>query len=280
MSLNKIVVLGAGGMLGTDFVNLCRSNGQNIGVFDLPKFDITNYNQLKEAVDSGRFIVNCAAYTNVDGAESEQELAYKVNAEAIGRLGELAKKSGKWVLHISTDFVFDGEGDKPYLETDEPNPVNVYGRSKLEGERLLAQSQCEYAIIRVQWTYGKYGNNFVTKLLEMAKSGRALTIVNDQIGSPTATVEVAKIMRRFLEKRTQGLYHYAASGYISRYEMAEFVFNKLDLKVDMSPCSSNDFKTPARRPLTSRFNCSKISQLLDIKIENWQIPLKKYLGQL
>ena len=138
-------------------------------------------------------MINCAAYTNVDGAESQKELAHRVNGEAVGQLGRLAAERGKWVLHFSTDFVFDGELDRPYAETDAPNPINEYGRSKLAGERLLAQSGCSHCIVRLEWTYGTHGNNFVTKIIERARASGQLKVVDDQVGSPTATTEVAAV---------------------------------------------------------------------------------------
>src|SRR3972149_6421964 len=134
---DRIAVLGGRGMLGSDLTKLLKQRGCVVNVFDLPEFDITNPAHLRIAVNSADTIVNCAAYTDVDGAESHSELAYAVNAEAPGRLGALARDMGKWVLHISTDFVFDGLLDRPYIETDKPNPINVYGKSKLAGEKLL-----------------------------------------------------------------------------------------------------------------------------------------------
>ncbi|MGD2095160.1 MAG: NAD(P)-dependent oxidoreductase, partial [Phycisphaerales bacterium] len=166
MAEGTVAILGGRGMLGTDLAKVCREEGFGTEVFDLPEFDITNDEQLKEVLDKSKIIVNCAAFTNVDGAESEAELAYQINAEAVGRLGVLTKEADVKLIHISTDFVFDGRLNRPYLETDSANPINTYGQTKLAGERLLAQSGCNHCIIRVQWTYGSGGNNFVTKLVQ------------------------------------------------------------------------------------------------------------------
>src|SRR4030042_1018905 len=193
----RIAVLGGRGMLGSDLVSACREQGFDPVVLDLPEFDINDDNHLQQAVAGAEIIVNCAAYTNVDGAESQAELAYQVNAEAVGRLGTIARKAGKWVLHISTDFVFDGCSDKPYVETDQPNPINSYGKTKLAGEQLLARSGWEYFIVRGEWTYGSAGNNFVTKLIRRAKSQDTLKVVDDQTGSPTATIEAAGAICEF-----------------------------------------------------------------------------------
>jgi dTDP-4-dehydrorhamnose reductase len=275
-----VAVLGGRGMLGSDLVQACRQQGFDPIVLDLPEFDITNADHLQQAVSDADIIVNCAAYTNVDGAESQAELAYQVNAEAVGRLGAVARDAGKWILHISTDFVFDGFGDKPYVETDHPNPINTYGKSKLAGEQLLARSGCEYCIVRVQWTYGSAGNNFVTKLIERVKSQDMLKVVDDQTGSPTATTEAAGIICKLLRKKPKGIYHFASAGYVTRYGMAEFILDRLSINVNLVPCKTSDFPSPATRPLNSRFNCGKIANLLNEPIDSWKGPLELFLRQL
>ncbi len=280
MDKGPIAILGGKGMLGTDIAEQCRNNSLDFEIYDLPEFDITNTEQLEEMVRLSETIINCAAYTNVDGAESESELAYKINAKAVGNLGLLAKKLQKPVLHISTDFVFDGQKKTPYLETDEPNPISAYGRSKLEGEKLLAESNCDYCLIRIEWTYGKAGNNFVKKLISRAKDNKDLKVVDDQIGSPTATTEVAKAICQLLPQHPQGLFHFAAADYVSRFDMAKFVFENLDISVNLALCKTSDFASPAKRPLNSRFDCSKIQTLLAEPIEPWQEPLKRFLEQL
>jgi dTDP-4-dehydrorhamnose reductase len=170
--------------------------------------------------------------------------------------------------------------DRPYIETDTPNPINEYGRSKLAGERLLVESGCAHCIIRVEWTYGSNGDNFVTKLIERAKAGETLKVVDDQIGSPTATVEVAKVICKLLPKKPEGIFHFASAGYVSRYEMAKFVFDKLSMDVDLSACKTGDYVCAAARPLNSRFDCSRIRALLNEPIEQWQLPLERFLEQL
>jgi dTDP-4-dehydrorhamnose reductase len=276
----RIAILGGKGMLGSDLVSVCRKLDYEPVVYDLPEFDITNSDHTRRAVSDADLTVNCAAYTNVDGAESEAELAHEVNAEAVGRLGTIAREAEKWVVHISTDFVFDGEGDTPYVETDTPNPVNTYGESKLAGERFLTASGCRHCIMRVEWTYGRAGENFVTKLIRRAQAGQSIKVVDDQVGSPTATTEVARTICDLLPKQPEGIFHFAAEGYVSRYEMAKFVFEKLFFKTDMSPCKTSDFRSPAARPLNSRFDCSKIASLLAGTIQPWQYPLEHFLRQL
>jgi dTDP-4-dehydrorhamnose reductase len=278
----SITLLGGRGMLGTDIARTARSRGCRVDVFDLPEFDITNPDHLAAAVGSSDVVINCAAFTNVDGAESQADLAHRVNAEAVGHLGRLAKSSDVYVLHISTDFVFDGRKNSPYTETDAPSPLSVYGATKHQGEQLLAASGCRHAIIRVQWTYGAAGNNFVAKMLQLAQSRKQLTVVDDQIGSPTATWEVAGTILHLLSADTypQGLYHFAASGYASRLEQARFIFDLAGLDIDVLPCKTSDFKTPAQRPLNSRFDCAKIKSLLPEPIRKWQDPLKEFMEQI
>jgi dTDP-4-dehydrorhamnose reductase len=276
----RIAILGGKGMLGTDLVDTCEQHGFDVKVFDLPEFDIRNSQQLKQAVVAADIIVNCAAYTNVDGAESEAELVYQVNAEAVGRLGAIAKDADKWLLHISTDFVFNGRLDRPYVETDPPDPVNEYGKTKLAGEQLLGESGCRHCIIRLEWTYGFAGKNFVTKIIQCANNDKTLKVVDDQVGSPTATTEVAEVICKLLPKKPDGIFHFASAGYVSRYEIAKFIFDKLSMDVNLLPCKTGDFVSAAERPLNSRFDCSKIKNLLDEQIEPWQVPLEHFLRKL
>jgi dTDP-4-dehydrorhamnose reductase len=272
----KIAILGGKGMLGSDLALACSK----AAVLDLPEFDITNEKHLINALKNVDAVINCAAYTNVEKAESEAELAYKINAEAVGKLGTVAKKAGAWVLHISTDFVFDGKSERPYVETDTPNPISVYGASKLAGEKLLVESRCRHCIMRVEWTYGSAGDNFVAKLIKRAKAGGKLKVVDDQTGSPTATVEVAKAICSLLKKKPEDLFHFASAGYVSRFEMAKFIFDKLNMPADLSSCKTADYHTAAARPLNSRFDCSKIKALLEGPIEPWQVPLERFLEKL
>ncbi|HUT30547.1 MAG TPA: dTDP-4-dehydrorhamnose reductase [Sedimentisphaerales bacterium] len=279
MDDERVAILGGRGMLGSDLACGCQPNF-NTAVFDLPDLDITDPKQLEQVVEQASIVVNCAAYTNVDGAEAQPELAYRVNAEAVGRLGRIAKQADVWVLHVSTDFVFDGKGEAPYVETDRPNPVNTYGRSKLAGEKLLLETGCRCCIIRLEWTYGLHGNNFVAKLIKRAGDHKVLKVVDDQIGSPTATTEAAKTICKLLPAKPEGIFHFASEGYVSRFEMAQFVFDKLSMDVELRPCKSRDHRSPAARPLNSRFDCTKIKALLDGPIAPWQAPLEAFLRRL
>jgi dTDP-4-dehydrorhamnose reductase len=277
-----VIVLGTRGMLGADLTECLRRRGIAAQGYDLPEFDITNAEQVEGVVGQAKQIINCAAYTNVEKAESEAELAFRVNGHAVGQLGRQAAKRNIPVLHISTDFVFDGMLDRPYAETDAANPLSVYGKSKYEGEKALSASGCRFCIVRMQWTYGKAGTNFVKKLLNAARVGKPLRVVDDQVGSPTATREAAEIVCRMIELPVfpEGIYHLAANGCVSRYEMARFVFDTLKMKVNLSPCKTSDFPSAARRPLNSRFNCGKLEKLLGTAMRPWRESLREYLEQI
>jgi dTDP-4-dehydrorhamnose reductase len=275
-----IIILGGKGMLGSELAKTCKQEDFNVRILDLPEFDLTNHRHFEKTLGNAQIIINCAAYTDVDGAESNSDLAYQVNAEAVGRLGNFAREHNKWILHISTDFVFSGESDKPYTETDATNPINTYGKTKLEGEQLLAKSGCKYCILRIEWTYGSGRDNFVTKLAERAKSADTFKVVDDQIGSPTATTEVAGVICTLLNHKPQGIYHFASSGYASRFETAQYIFDKLSLNVKLLPCKTSDYSSAAARPLNSRFNCSKITDLLGSPIEHWKGPLERFLRNI
>jgi dTDP-4-dehydrorhamnose reductase len=280
MAEPNLAILGGRGMLGTDLARLCEERCLAHTVFDLPECDITREDHLRQALQNAAVVVNCAAYTNVDGAETEKDTAYKVNAEAVGTLGKLARQNGIPVLHISTDFVFDGSGDQPYTEEDRPNPINTYGASKLAGEQQLAESRADHCIIRVEWTYGQAGENFITKIVAAAKKRDTLRVVNNEIGSPTATSQVAETILQMLEKQARGLYHFANAGYASRFDVARFIVDRLRLNTPVEPCKSDEYPTPAKRPLNSRFDCRKIQVLLDKPIEHWQKPLERFLKTL
>lgn len=277
---DKVIILGGRGMLGTDVAAECKNRGVDFAVFDLPDFDITNKQHLATAVKNAHTIINCAAYTNVEKAETEIDLAYRVNAEAIGRLGTLAKKTNTWVLHISTDFVFDGSSDKPYVETDAVNPINAYGKTKLAGEQLLIESGCRHCIIRLEWTYGLHGDNFAKKLLQKARTQKEWKVVNNQIGSPTATTEAAKAICDIMQKKLEGIYHFANQGYVSRFGVAQFIAQTLGLDVRVQPCLTSDYPSAAARPLNSKFDCGKIKPLLNSPIKPWQEPMEVFLKQL
>jgi dTDP-4-dehydrorhamnose reductase len=275
----SIAVLGGRGMLGTDLCQALRAAGCRVTALDLPEFDITAADQTDRALTGVAAVVNCAAYTNVDGAEAHRELAAAVNERAVGQLGQLAAARGVYVLHISTDFVFDGDLDRPYRETDAPRPISVYGASKLAGEQALQAAGGAYAIVRVQWTYGRAGQNFISKFLNRADTTDDLAMVADQVGAPTWTGDVSAALLELLERRRKGLYHYAAAGYASRFEVAEAILAERGLRGKrLRPCRTADFPAAARRPLNSRFDCAAIDAVLARPRPHWRAALAQYLA--
>ncbi|MDD5676878.1 MAG: dTDP-4-dehydrorhamnose reductase [Kiritimatiellae bacterium] len=273
-----ITILGGRGMLGSDLAPVLVQAGYSVRILDLPEFDLTRADHLARALNGAQVVVNCAAFTNVDQAEKRFDTAMAVNGRAVGALGAAAKERGVFVVHISTDFVFDGRQTRPYVETDPPNPLNTYGRSKLEGEQALRDSACAHVILRVQWSYGNHGKNFISKIRERALTGKELKVVEDQVGAPTWTADMARAITVLIRDRRTGLYHFANAGYASRFEVAVFITTQLNLPVRIMPCVSEAFPTPTLRPKNSWFNTAKIQVILDAPIRSWQNALADFLA--
>lgn len=276
----KIGITGASGMLGKE-INEMLSSSENYDLllFDLPEYDINNSDVIKKIVDSSDIIVNCAAYTAVDKAEDEIKKCYQINSNSVKNLAETASFYGKYIIHISTDFVFGDITDSPLNEYSETNPLGIYGKSKLEGEELLADTSRNYSIIRIQWTYGKHGNNFISKVIDLSEEMDSFSVVTDQVGSPTATADVAKAIQCFIEKRPIGLFHFASRGYVSRFEVAKYILKTLKINKTINPCTSEKFPTPAKRPKNSKFDCSKIDKILDYERPTWDSSLNIFLKE-
>ena len=269
---DPVAVLGSNGMLGHDFCDLAG----DVHKFDLPEWDATKSSCL-DLCSTYPIIVNCAAFTNVEAAEKNEAVCRQVNSVFPGQLGTAAKATGSWILHISTDFVFGSTGSESLDEYSPTKPLNVYGQSKLDGEIALADSGCNCCILRIQWTYGHHGPNFIKKIIQSIDIQRQVPVVNDQIGSPTWTSNVAMAMIQLMSKRSPGLWHFASSGYASRYEVARHVA-EVHGKGSIIPCKSSEFKTAAPRPMNSRFNCAKIESV-GIKCPDWKESLDIYLKE-
>lgn len=277
--MKKLAVIGRG-MLGTELANLANAACWKVSSYDLPEFDLTNEQQVKKLVNSADCIVNCAAYTNVDKAETEKDICKAVNASALKMLGKFAAENDKYVVHISTDFVFGDLTDEAQGENESTKPLSVYGSTKLAGEQNLLASGCKCGIIRVQWSYGVNGNNFITKILELAKKLPELKVVEDQTGAPTWTKDMARAIMDFLNNQTQGLYHFAAKGYTTRFEVAKAIVEHFKLDTKLTPCKSSEFPTPADRPHNSKFDCSKIDKVLSFERPAWKDSLKKFFDEV
>jgi dTDP-4-dehydrorhamnose reductase len=238
-------------------------------------------------------VVNAAAYTAVDKAESEAELAYHINTRAPDVLAKEAKRSNAWLIHYSTDYVFDGSDNRPWVETDPPSPLNVYGKSKFEGEQLINASDCHHLILRTSWVYAAYGNNFIKTMLRLAQERDRLSIIDDQIGAPTGADLLADITAHIIrtslnQPELSGLYHLVASGETSWHGYASLVFDfakkkKIPLKIhpeNITPISSNAFSTPAKRPLNSRLNIHKLQNTFNLNLPCWQTGVTRILEEI
>ena len=273
----KILVTGANGQLGTDIIKYF--NQDEVFGYDVDVLDITDIKQVLDLVKQMKpeLIINCAAYTNVDGCEENEELAYKVNAIGARNLAVAAFETNARLLHISTDFVFDGCTDKPYLEFDTPNPLSIYGKSKLAGEELIRQICPRHYILRTAWLYGKNGNNFVKTMLKLGQEKKTLTVVDDQIGSPTFTEDLIRAVAEVIKTQAYGTYHATNNGQCSWNEFAKKIFEYAGLPgIEVLPISTEELGRPAKRPQYSVLRNFMLEAQLNHKMRNWEEALKEY----
>ncbi|MDA3613296.1 dTDP-4-dehydrorhamnose reductase [Polluticaenibacter yanchengensis] len=284
MHTKKILVTGANGQLGQCLQEISSVYPQYDFVFaDRTLMPLDKQAQMAEYINDIQpdIIINTAAYTAVDKAESEPELAFAVNADAVGFLGELTAQKNIKLIHISTDYVFNGEGVTPYLENHSTAPINIYGASKLKGEQLLLAANPEACIIRTSWVYSQYGNNFVKTMLRLLNSRESINVVNDQVGSPTNAMDLANaIMTIAGQEDISGIYHFANTGVISWYDFAKTIGREIKSACVVNAIPSKDYPTPARRPYYSVMDTSKISLKLKTEIPDWLSSLKKTLDLL
>lgn len=287
--MKKIILTGASGQLGKALKKELSKDFE-VSAFSKNELDITDFAAVQKICEKLKpdFLVNAAAYTNVDLAESERELALKINSESVGNLAEICKKNGAKLIHFSTDYVFDGENENGFLENDTTRPINFYGESKLAGEQKIQESSCDFAIVRTSWLFGE-GENFVTKMLELAQKNNEIKVVSDQIGSPTFTTDLAKATREILEchshtsschsrgsgnpEKIEGeIFHVTNSGTANWADFARKIFEIKKLPIKVINIATTDFPTPARRPQVSILRNSKLPEM-----RNWKIALKEFL---
>jgi dTDP-4-dehydrorhamnose reductase len=277
----RALILGAGGMLGHD---LLATAPQDVDLFPFTRgaLDITNARAVAAAVADARpnVIINAAAYTAVDQAESEPELAFRLNAEAVGELGRLAARAGARVVHFSTDFVFDGTATEPYEEDSPAHPVNAYGASKLAGETALRQSGADFLIVRTQWLFGLQGRSFPRTMWERAGAGLATRVVGDQTGRPTYTEDLAGITWALIDRAASGVLHVANHGVATWFEVAEHIFLRLGRRDLLSPCTTVDYPTAARRPRYSVLSTHRMERLLGAPLPDWRCAVDGFLQAL
>jgi len=281
----KILVTGSNGQLGKELKQLESFYPQFDFIFlsreDLP---IHHFELLRNFFKGyhPQYLINCAAYTAVDKAELEKELAFQVNAEAVGVLSAVCKEYQTRFIHISTDYVFDGAATTPYKEDSPVNPQSVYGASKLEGERQALQFNPESIIIRTSWVYSEFGKNFVKTMLKLMSEREELNVVSDQVGSPTYAADLADVILRIISsgKWQPGIYHYSNEGVISWFDFATAIKELSGSNCVVKPIPTSQYPTPAKRPAYSVLDKSKIQLNFDIKLKDWKQSLEKCISLL
>ena len=281
----KILVTGSKGQLGSSLRRVFDNDPAIDATYtDHDTLDITDRDAVYRFLGDNKFdiVVNCAAYTAVDKAESDEILASALNTGAVGNLAETAVKNGTRVIHISTDYVFSGQGCRPYEENDEPYPQSIYGRTKLEGEALLT-SFCQNAlIIRTAWLYSEFGGNFVKTMLRLAETRPEINVVADQIGTPTYAGDLAEAIHRIVSSGEwkPGIYHFTDEGVASWYDFTKAIFEIAGRDVKVNPIKTSEYPTQAKRPLYSVLSKKKIKKAFGLEIPYWRDSLKTCISQL
>ena len=285
----KILVTGADGQVGTEMVRLADDEFRVVGL-NRRDLDITDRDAITRSLDDHEpdFLVNCAAYTAVDQAEDEPDLAYRVNADAVGWLGEACDARGVGVIHFSTDYVFDGSKDGPYTEDDTPNPLNVYGASKLEGENRLRAATDRHLILRVSWVFGRIGRSFVDTILRLARERDELTVVDDQVGAPSPAEAIAETVRSMVDRMVEdgdvwGTYHFSTVPAMSWYGFARTILaisaddGSLPSVPSLRGIETNQWPARARRPLNSQLDARKLTNAFRSSPMYWKPYLRQYI---
>jgi dTDP-4-dehydrorhamnose reductase len=282
----KILLVGPTGQVGSALLDTLPHLGMVIPA-DRTRLDLANASSIHETVREvgPEVIVNAAAYTAVDEAESDQTRTFAINRDGPAVLAAEAAKLGALLVHYSTDYVFDGEKPSPYVENDAPNPLNVYGRSKLEGEQEIAKSGCRYLIFRTSWVYAGSGNNFLLTMLRLAGEGKPLRVVNDQHGAPTSNLMIADatahaIAAVLADPSLASLYHMTASGSTTWHGFAEAAFREKGTVAEIRAIRSVDYPAPARRPRNSVLDNWKISAKLRVRLPTWETGLRQVVEAL
>ena len=285
--MRRILVVGAKGMLGRDLVKVLYStfrtdkhSNWEVLEWDIDEIDIREEKRTVTKIESFRpeIVINVAGYTDVDGCESNEEKAFAVNAEGMKHVALGALRCRAKVVYLSTDYIFDGKKREPYLEDDPPNPLSVYGRSKWKGEQYVRELVEDALIVRTQWLYGRNGNNFVTSILRQVREKKVLSIVNDQIGSPTYTVDLSEAISVLLQYDARGVFHVANSDLCTWYTFGQAILKLSGVeRVKVIPISSKELGRPAVRPPYSVLHCQKLKQVTGMILRPWSEALKDFL---
>lgn len=275
----KVLVTGVKGQLGYDVVNELEKRGiEAVGV-DIEEMDITNADSVDKVITETApdAVIHCAAYTAVDAAEDNEDICRKVNADGTQNIANVCKKIDCKMIYISTDYVFDGKGERPWEPDDERQPLNVYGRTKYEGELAVQNTLEKYFIVRIAWVFGVNGKNFIKTMLNLGKTRDHLTVVNDQFGSPTYTYDLAKLLVDMVLTDKYGIYHATNEGICTWYEFACEIFRQAGVQVEVEPVSAEQFQAKAARPSNSRMSKEKLIENGFEKLPTWQDALSRYL---
>ena len=277
----KIVITGARGQLGTELINQLKYiEGIDVIPTDRDELNIIDINSVNEFLLNNKpnVVINCAAHTAVDLCETDVENAYKINAVGPRNLAIVCEKIGAKLVQVSTDYVFDGNGTRPYREDDKTCPNSIYGTSKLKGENFVREFCSKYFIVRTAWLYGE-GNNFVRTMLKLAETNKELNVVNDQFGSPTSTVDLAKAIIDLMTTEHYGVYHGTCEGQCSWYDLAKKIFEIKNIDIKVNPVTSEEFKRPAPRPAYSVLDNFMLKLVGLNSFRNWEESLKEYLDK-
>ena len=277
----KVLVTGSQGQLGQDIVNQCQVRGVDCVAASSKTLDITDQKSVSVIVKthSPDIIFNCAAYNAVDQAEAEWQKAFSVNGLGVKHLSLAAKENGSVLVHYSTDYVFDGNSKRPYTIVDTPHPVSRYGESKLLGENIVRDLCYDYFLIRTSWVFGRGNNNFVRKVLDWSREKTEMEVVDDQVSSPTYTVDLANATFDLVSTRSFGLYHITNAGSCSRYDWARYILEKSGWTGNLVKVKSSAFKTPARRPAYSVLDNFGTDETLGYTLPSWQDATSRYLKE-
>ena len=279
----NILITGANGQLATEFRNFFGSSGTyRLTALSKEELDISDFRAVSDVfgINKPSIVINCAAYNLVDRAEEDRETAFRVNSAGVKNLAAACRKNNAFLVHYSTDYVFDGAKEDYYTETDRTYPLNVYGESKLSGERLLAEETGNFLLFRVSWVFGPGNASFFYKLSEWAKDRQTLKIVCDQVSVPTYTADIVKYTLDALDKGLRGVYHLTNSGYASRYEVARYYIERLGLKRKVLPVDSHFFNVTARRPYFSAMSNEKLSKDLGARIPVWTDAVDRFVKKM
>lgn len=278
--MKRILVTGVNGQLGYDVVKELNKRGyESIGL-DRDHMDLTNVDEIKKVINNENpdGIIHCAAYTAVDNAEEESNLCEKVNSVSVKKIALCAKSLDIPMIYISTDYVFDGSKVGEYVETDNTCPINVYGRTKYDGEAFVRDITDKHYIVRISWVFGENGNNFIDTMIRLSKDRDELNVINDQVGSPTYTKDLAPLLVDMLESDKYGTYHVTNEGFCSWYQFAKKIFELSNIDIKVNPITTDMYHTKATRPLNSKMCKDKLKQNGFKSLRNWEDALKDYLG--